>query len=171
VKRLALLLAWLAPRGVVVLLLAVVGGAYLMSASVSPVLTGSMTPTFGPGSAVVTRAIPAAEVHVGQILVFTPPGYSSQFAHRVVSVSGDPAHPTIATQGDANAAPDAWRVTLTAQTAREVVTSVPSAGRAIVFAHQPLGRSALTGLIGLLLTFFAVRLVLVSGDTPAPALT
>lgn len=134
---------------VVVLAMMGVGIGAVLGYRVSPVLTGSMRPTFGPGAAVVLRPIPVSSVRPGMIVEFVPPGQTAPYTHRVISVTGTPARPLIRTKGDANPAPDSWQVQLNGPEVNEVVGSVPYVGRAIVFAHQP---GALLALIGLVLT-------------------
>jgi hypothetical protein len=87
------------------------------------------------------------------VLLFTPPGESSPYTHRVLTVIGDPAHPVITTQGDANPAPDPWHARLSAPTAQRVIGSVPHAGR-VLLALQ--GRRTHAGLLALLGTVVAV---------------
>ena len=55
---------------------------------VRPVLTGSMVPTYGPGSLLVTKPVPVTDLHKGMIVLFVPPGERAEFAHRITSVSG-----------------------------------------------------------------------------------
>lgn len=109
-KRAEAALVWLARRGLLVAVLGLVTAGYLLQLSASPVLTASMTPTFRPGDAVLTRTEPLTDLRVGQVVVLVPPGQVASFAHRVVSITGDPAHPAIRTQGDANSQPDPWTV-------------------------------------------------------------
>lgn len=165
-NRVAAMLRWLAPRGLIVTLLGLVAAAAMLHVAVAPVLTGSMTPTFRPGAAIITRTVPVDQVRVGQVAVVVPPGHTAAFAHRIVSVSGDPAHPTIRTKGDANSAPDPWSVRLSGSSVPEVAAHLPSLGRVLVLPHQPAGRALLVGLLGMFLTGLAIRLVL---STPGPA--
>lgn len=83
-KRAEAALAWLARRGLLVLILGLVAAGYLLQLSASPVLTASMTPTFRPGDAVLTRTEPLTDLRVGQVALLVPPGQVATFAHRIV---------------------------------------------------------------------------------------
>ena len=140
----------------------------VLHVSVAPVLTGSMSPTFDPGAAVLTRPIARTAVQAGDVLVFRPPGHSDSYAHRVVAVTQDHGVPVITTRGDANASNDPWKAVLSEPVARQVVFSVPQVGRALVALHQPRTRPIALALAGLVFTFIGVRAVLSStGSTPA----
>ena len=113
--------------------LSMLGGAaalVVLQLSVSPVLTGSMRPTFDPGAALPTRSISREAVRPGAVIVFRPPGHTDSYAHRVVEVSRGAAVPVITTRGDANPANDDWRAELVEPTARQVVFAVPQLGAA-----------------------------------------
>ena len=105
---------------------------------VRPVLTGSMVPTYGPGSLLVTKPVPVTDLHKGMIVLFVPPGERAEFAHRITSVSGSRSHPTITTKGDANKAPDPWRARLDSTTVPEVVATIPWLGRLMVGLRGPI---------------------------------
>ena len=141
-------------------------GGLVFHLGLSPVLSGSMRPAFSPGDAVLTRAVPVASLHPGQVAVFVPPKESAPFAHRVVTVTGSPAHPVITTKGDANPAVDPWHAALATSTVPVVVLSVPYLGRALVLVHDPRVRSALIAVLGLAFTFVGTRALL----RPAPSL-
>lgn len=116
---------------------------------VRPVLSASMRPTYGPGWAIITRPIPVNQVRPGDIVVFTPPGESAEFAHRVMTVSGPSEHPVITTKGDANPAPDPWHARLDGSTVPEVVGEVPWVGYAIVDLKDQWARVLLIAVVGL----------------------
>jgi signal peptidase I len=126
----------------------------------SAVLSGSMRPAFAPGDAVLTRNVPVSEVRPGMIIEVTPPGHTVPFAHRVVTVTGDPAHPTITTKGDANPLPDSWKVTLSTPTVPRVVGSLPALGWVVNAPQQPRDRAFLFALLGLMTTLFGARMFL-----------
>jgi signal peptidase I len=102
------------------------------------VLTGSMVPAYGPGAILITRPIPVTELRPGMIVLFVPPGEHDEFAHRITSVSGNPAAPTITTKGDANKAADPWHAQLTSTTVPQVVGTVPWVGRLMVGLRGPV---------------------------------
>src|SRR5947199_7248243 len=66
--------------------------ALVFHVRVSPVLTGSMRPTYAPGDVIVTRQVNVLSLRPGDIAVFVPPGESAAFAHRVTSVSVHEGH-------------------------------------------------------------------------------
>jgi signal peptidase I len=128
--------------------------------SARPVLSGSMRPTFAPGSVIVTGALPVSQIRAGDIIMFTPPGWSASVAHRVVSVSGPVDHPVISTKGDANPVKDPWHARLNGTTVPEVVASVPWVGWAMTdVAHHWL-RAFLIALVGLGVAIPGVRAIL-----------
>ncbi len=147
---------------------AAAAAVFLFHLGIRPVLSGSMRPTYGPGWAIVTRPIPVADVRKGDIVVFTPPGLSSPFAHRVVSVSGSPSHPVITTKGDANSAPDPWHARLDGPTVPEVVTAVPWLGRLMLDVESRDLRLFLLVVAGLALCVAGTRFILRGGgEVPA----
>ena len=68
---------------------------------VMPVLTGSMAPGIPVGTLVAVT--PVSSVHVGEVIMFVPPGATRPVLHRVVSLDGG-----VHTKGDANTAADPW---------------------------------------------------------------
>jgi len=148
----------------VVAVIAVGGVAFHLG--LSPVLTGSMRPTFSPGDAVVTRTVSVQSLHPGDVAVFVPPGESTPYAHRITSVHDTAAGVVITTKGDANPAPDAWHATLNTPTVRKVVFAVPFIGRLMVWLHGPLLRAFAIALVGLVLTALGTRALL---RLPPPA--
>lgn len=85
------------------------------------VLSGSMTPTFRTGDLIVDRPIgpsAAAALHVGEIATFAEPGSGGSVlvTHRIYRVLhstasvGNARAVVYMTKGDANNAPDPWRV-------------------------------------------------------------
>jgi signal peptidase I len=145
---------------VVLLVLAVAVGKTLGHLGLSPVLTGSMRPAYSPGDAVLTQRVPVTSLRPGMIAVFVPPGEQAAFAHRIVSISGDPRRPVVVTKGDANPAADPWRATLSTPTVPRVVTVLPKIGYPLVWVRDPRWRSALVGLLGLLGTALLTRSIL-----------
>jgi signal peptidase len=153
--------------GVALLGLVAIGAGRAAGWSASPILTGSMAPTFRPGDLVLMRPVPVQELRTGDIAVFVPPNESSSYAHRVIGISGNPARPVIRTQGDANPAPDPWRAGLTSPTVPVVVTHLPYAGRLGVLLHGAQGHALLIAALGLALTATSVRLTLTTPTQPA----
>jgi signal peptidase I len=134
------LLRFFGITGAVVLAGACVGlaaGVVVLHIGIRPVLTGSMRPTFDPGSIVVTEPVPVDRLTPGMVVLFVPPGQHDVFAHRITSVSGPPGAPVITTKGDANQHPDPWHARLTAPTVPRVVASVPWIGRLLTGNRGP----------------------------------
>jgi signal peptidase len=134
----------------------------------SSVLTGSMRPSFAPGDAVITRPTAVTSVHPGMVILATPQGSTTPYAHRVIAVKRDGGQVLVQTQGDANQGPDAWR-DVYAPTARVsvVVSSVPKLGFVLETLH---GRTTQRGVVpvgiaGGLLTFVMCAFILLAGTT------
>lgn len=161
-------------RGVSVVLaasLAVVMAAsalavFWLHLAVHPILSGSMRPTFDPGSMIITRPIPLSRVKTGEILLFRPPGSNASFAHRVIAVQGGPSHPIITTKGDANPVADPWRAQLQGGSAYQVVGEVPKLGWLLAGGIQIWIRALLVALVGLSVTVAGARSLL--GGSAAP---
>lgn len=148
--------------------------APLLHIGFSPVLTGSMRPAYAPGDLLITAQADVSSLRPGQIAVFTPPGESTPFAHRITTIAGSPTAPVLTTKGDANPAPDSWRATLTQPQVPVVIATVPAIGSALLWIQNPVQRALLTALFGLSLTAAAVRWILkatpqASSAVPDPA--
>jgi signal peptidase I len=134
--------------------------APLLHIGFSPVLTGSMQPAYAPGDLLITAPQDVTGLRPGQIAVFTPPGESVPFAHRITAIAGTPAQPVLTTKGDANPAPDHWRATLDQAQVPVVVATVPAAGSVLLWIQSPVQRALLTALFGLMVTGAAVLWIL-----------
>jgi signal peptidase I len=152
--------------------LGLIGCAALASAvvflhlGVRPVLSGSMSPTYGPGAIVVTKPVSVESLRRGMIPLFVPPGEHGEFAHRITSVSGSPENPIITTKGDANRAPDPWHARFTTATVPVVVGTQPWVGRLMVGLRGPI-QLMLIILGGLLVAVSGTRWIL-GPHRPAP---
>ncbi|MHA7263998.1 signal peptidase I [Arthrobacter sp. TMN-37] len=134
--------------------------APLLHIGFSPVLTGSMRPTYAPGDLLISAPQDVTDLRPGQIVVFIPPGESVPFSHRITAVAGTPAQPVLTTKGDANPAPDHWRATLEQAQVPVVVASVPAAGTVLLWIQNPVQRALLTAALGLMVTGAAVLWIL-----------
>jgi len=130
------------------------------------VTSGSMSPYFDAGDAVVMRQITEpSQLRVGQVASFWPPGSDSLVTHRIVALkmlpvlqqdtasgrmvptldpsTGKPAErPYIFTKGDANASQDPDATPLSR--VRGVILGVhPMWGAVLGWAHSPQGRLVL----------------------------
>lgn len=141
---------------------------FFLHLAIQPVLSGSMRPSFSPGAAIVTRSIPSSSVQRGDVIVFTPPGETSRFAHRVTSVSGPKNRPIITTKGDANPAADPWHAQIVTPSVPKVVGSIPWFGRLLVAVEQRGPRLLLVVAAGLVICVLGTRSIL---DAPGPDLS
>ena len=111
------------------------------------VRSGSMSPEMPVGSLAVTRHLPAANLQVGDVIAFHPPGQPDiVVTHRIVDRQvieqpGQGPATVLTTKGDANPAPDSWRL-VAAGTAELRVAVVPDAGYALTVLGDPSGRMA-----------------------------
>ena len=138
--------------GFVLCVVAVASGSF----QVRPVLSGSMRPELPVGGVVVTRRVPVADVHPGEVIVFREPdGSQNLVVHRILSETPGPTGAVLRTKGDANSTPDPWLITLRGEYAYRAVFAVPLVGYAAVWAHNPAGRHTLI-VIGTLLLAIAV---------------
>ena len=146
-------------------MLAAAVAVFWLHLAIQPVLSGSMRPAFGPGSAILTRSVPTAALRPGDVVVFRPPHQTAGYAHRVMSVTGDPRHPVITTKGDANPVADPWRAQISTSTVPVVIGSVPWVGRLMVGVRGGTARIALAALAGIV--FFLVGTRSILGPRPS----
>lgn len=134
-----------------VVALAAIGTAVAVvvyKASFAPVLSASMEPSFSPGDLLVTRALPVGQVAVGQAIVLPVPDAPGQrYVHRVVEVRSEDGKPVVRTQGDANAAPDAWQLRIDSPQVPLVVHAVPDAGHLALLTQGTALRIGLMVLV------------------------
>lgn len=136
---------------------AVLSGSYQLQ----PVLSGSMRPGLPVGGVVVTKRVPITSLKVRDVVVLHRPDKPQElYVHRIVRLSHVAGGMSVQTQGDANNAPDPWRVTLRGTTAYRVVYAVPLVGYAAVWVHSPQGRRTFL-LLGLLMVLGAAASVLI----------
>jgi signal peptidase I len=101
-------LAWLVILGVVVILAAAVLVPRLSGATPYTVLTGSMAPTYPPGTLVVVKPVDQDRVRVGDVVTYQlESGKPAVVTHRVTDITHNLAGKTrFTTQGDANESAD-----------------------------------------------------------------
>lgn len=108
------LLTWLVLAAVTVVvlgLLAITVGPRLLPYQALVVRSGSMAPTIPTGSIVFYGERAADKVKVGDVIVFSKPGDSSEkVTHRVYKISNGANGTYFTTKGDANGSPDDWQV-------------------------------------------------------------
>lgn len=108
------IVSWLlmAAAAVIVLgLLAVTIGPRFLPYQALVVRSGSMAPAIPTGSVVFYTKVKAADVKVGQVIVFNRPGETNEkVTHRVFKIETGPTGRYFVTKGDANNTPDDWQV-------------------------------------------------------------
>jgi signal peptidase I len=119
--------------------------------SLNDVTSGSMRPGLAPGDLVVLQKVQAVNLHVGDVIAYTPPGKSEALIHRIVSITHEPNGVVLAqTRGDANNVNDAGPVQLSNVSYR-LTASVPLLGWATVMrGYIWLAMFAVLGLMALL---------------------
>jgi signal peptidase len=122
-------------------LLTVILAAAILYLAISPlqaklIMTGSMKPDLPPGTIVLVK--PQHRYQANEVVSFTNP-YGHTVTHRLV---GFEPNGTLITKGDANDAPDGWRIAPSAVQG-EVVGSIPYVGRVRLWADDAVQRTRL----------------------------
>lgn len=125
------------------------------------ILSGSMGPALEVGSFIVDKPVDASTIQAGDIITFHPPGDPGRaITHRVVRVEVGPTDSPsseqeryLVTKGDANAAPDAWRVPGRGMVDK-VVWQVPLVGYVTMGLETSLARVALLFVPAIMLTTY-----------------
>ena len=112
-----------------------------------------MTGTIPKGAVIYSRITPAAQLKVGDIITFTPPGFGEAVTHRIIAIEEGPdGRPAYRTKGDFNEAADPWNpVTLNEPQQARYVFQVPFLGYALVLLGMRAVRIALIGLPAVLI--------------------
>jgi signal peptidase len=114
--------------------------------------TGSMSPTIPAGAAALVRAVPAAEVRVGDVVTVPSPVGTLPVTHRVVSAEPDTGGAVVLhLKGDANDAVDPFDYRV--DHVRRVLVSTPGAGYALVWLSDPRRMAALTVLVAVVVAW------------------
>jgi signal peptidase len=136
-------LSWLllaAASIVAIALLAVTIGPRLLPYQALVVRSGSMAPTIPTGSIVFYTKTNAADVKVGDVIVFDKPGQANEkVTHRVFKISTGSTGRYFTTKGDANGAPDDWQVPAVG-TGWVASFHVPAIGYALAGLQSTLAR-------------------------------
>lgn len=124
---------------------------------------GSMTGTIDKGSIVFEKAVPVADLTVGDVITYQPPadsGVPTLVTHRIIEIgTAEGGGRLLRTQGDANPQPDPWRFSLTAHTQPVVRHHVPHVGWVLVALADRDVRVLLLGVpAGLVALVSAVEL-------------
>ncbi len=109
---------------------------YLAGFRIYVVRTGSMSPGYRPGDAVITRD--PGRLEIGDVItVERTSGRDTLVTHRIVAIEGN----AITTKGDANDSADAVPARR-ADVVGKVVAGVPRLGYLLIFLRQPSGAAA-----------------------------
>jgi signal peptidase len=112
----------------------------------------SMRPAIGAGDLIITHAVPAASIRVGQIVSFEDPGLDGKLVtHRVVAIRDVARRIDFLTRGDANPAPESWSVARGASVGA-MTLRIAGAGQAVAWIGDPLVRRIVLALIALVLS-------------------
>jgi len=123
--------------GVVLLILAVIGGMLLGLWRFRVIDTGSMHPTLKPGDVAVLTPERTADLRRGQIVAFHPPGEPRlTVLHRVFSIHRSRNVVIIQTKGDANNAPDVWHARILGNTVWVETRKATNVGYLAVWSQQ-----------------------------------
>ena len=124
------------------------------------VLTGSMTPTYPPGTLVIVAPTPAEDVQLGDVLTYQlESGKPTLVTHRVIEKAFDTrGELTFTTQGDANDSPDAEPVT-TVQVVGTVWYAVPWIGWVNNVVNGELRAFVIPVVVGLLFAYAAWMII------------
>ncbi len=102
------------------------------------VLSGSMRPTFPPGSVLLSEPVPVADLRVGDVITYSIPVQDHRIVtHRVVRIV---SQGVVQTKGDANRAVDPWVARLAGTTAWRVRGAIPGLGYLINALSRPVLR-------------------------------
>ncbi len=120
---------------------------------------GSMTGTIPKGSVVYSRLTPVGSLKVGDIITFTPPGFSTAVTHRIVGVEqSQDGRTAFDTKGDFNQVPDPWNpVTLNEPFQARYAFHLPLLGYVLALLGVRLVRVLLIALPAVLIAASLLR--------------
>ena len=113
---------------VIVLAIGVIVVPFATGSTPMTVLTGSMRPTYPPGTLVIVKPIETDDIRIGDPITFQlRSGEPEVVTHRVIAISATGSELSFTTQGDNNAVPDPKSV-LPVQVRGKVWYAVPYIG-------------------------------------------
>jgi len=119
------------------------------------VRSGSMKPKIPVGALALYRPVAAAKLKVGDVIAFSRPGHNGDtVSHRIVRIEPGPTGGLV-TKGDANGAPDDWRVPVKGDGWR-YSAHVPVVGYAVGAVGTPQGKFIALTIVGLSLVALAL---------------
>lgn len=124
------------------------------------VLTGSMEPSYPPGTLIVVKPTPAEDLEVGDVITFQPvSGDPAVVTHRIDGIYFNGAgQRQIFTRGDANDVADSWAL-VPEQIRGKLLYSVPQLGR-VNSVINGQSRSILVTVVAAGLGVYAVVMVI-----------
>jgi signal peptidase I len=129
------------------------------------VRTGSMVPTISVGALVIATQAPASSLGVGDIIVFPRPDRRDMMVvHRIAALENGPDGPVFLTKGDANDAPDDWRVPATGS-GWHYRASIPGLGFAVGWLRIALSKQGWVGALAIVVGVWALVSI---WQTPEP---
>ena len=133
-------------------------GPHILPYRTFTVYSGSMAPTIPIGAEVFDLLVPAENVRPGDVITFPDPDHPDRLVtHRVVRLQPAGTKVVALTKGDANGAPDTWKVPLSGMALR-VAAQVPYLGYALNALQRPQTRVLFLVLVVLLAVLFIRQL-------------
>ena len=113
---------------------------------------GSMPGTIDKGSVVYSQLTPTAQLKVGDIITFQPPGFTTLVTHRIIAIArGRDGRRVFNTKGDFNTAADPWSINLVQPQQARCVFHVPYIGYFLAALAVRGVRMVLIGLPALII--------------------
>jgi signal peptidase I len=121
------------------------------------IVSGSMTGTYDRGSLVLDEVVPVADLKVGDVITYTPPGGDHLITHRIAWIGHDPNGARVfRTKGDANQVADPWTFRLDQPTQARVRLGVPYVGHVLSALGRRDVRTGVIVLPALLIALFTL---------------
>jgi signal peptidase I len=120
---------------------------------------GSMSGTFEVGAVAFEKAVPVADLRVGDVITYLPPpdsGVPDLVTHRILSIQHKDGHAVYRTKGDANAGADPWSFELHRPTQASVVFTVPQVGRVFMALADRRTRMFVVGVPAGLIALYSL---------------
>jgi signal peptidase I len=120
------------------------------------VASGSMTPQYEIGDAIVVKDIKTEDIKAGEVIIFSDPDKTGDYIiHRVIGIEEASPARYFLTKGDNNPVADNWKVS-SGDVAGGVAMRLPHFGSFLNFLSNPKGYLSLIaapGMVSLLLVF------------------
>lgn len=145
---------WTLLAGAVVLLVLLVAIPRLTGSVTYTVLTGSMEPSYPPGTVIVVRPTPGGDLRAGDVITFQPKsGNPAVITHRIVSIFYDgKGQRRFITKGDANKVQDETQL-VDGQIRGKLIYAVPFLGKVTSLLPGSARSIALYAIVGGLIVY------------------